>query len=158
MTDDTTGTAVEPATDRDPGTVLHPAEARASLRQVDEVSVRTARQARWWVLFMAVFALGFGALTLLVGTAEGPRDLIAPMVAFGALTVGMTGIALSRPVQGGFSYGVFLTGWLGTSVLYGIALGAGIALGLPLWGWVVAAVVVAAPLAVSAWLTHRSLA
>lgn len=138
-------------------TPLDPAAARAMLSDADGATGRTARQARWWVLYMAVFAVGFGALTLLVGTAEGPRGLVAPMVAFGVMTVGMVAFARSRPVQGGVRLGVFLGGWTGTSLLYGVSLWAGLVLGWPLWGWVVASVAVAAPLAAAAWLTARSL-
>ncbi|WP_336920873.1 hypothetical protein [Aquipuribacter sp. SD81] len=131
--------------------------ARAALLQADEATSRTTRLARWWVLYQAVFGVAFGALTVLLGAAEGPGDIVAPMVAFGVLVVAMAWLAVRRPVQGGFSRRVFRNGWVGTGVTYGVSLWVGMYYEWPLWGWALAAVVVAAPLLVSAALTARAL-
>ncbi len=136
---------------------LDPAAARALLGDADGMSARATRAARWWVGYMTAFALGFGALTLFVGSADGPGELVAPMVAFGVLVVVMVVFARTRPVQGGVSRRVFLGGWIGTSLLYSAAVWVGLLTGWPLSAWVLAALLVAAPLGLAAWRTHRTL-
>ncbi|TQN44051.1 hypothetical protein FHU33_3531 [Blastococcus colisei] len=106
---------------------------------------------------MAGFAVAIGALTLLIGSAARPHDIVAPISGIVTLAIATVACAYSRPVRGGFSRRVYRAGWIGTGLLYAAALVAGILLGWPLWGWVIASIVVAIPLAVAAWTIYRSL-
>lgn len=66
--------------------------------------------------------------------------------------------AFRRPVQGALESRTYVPGWVGTGVLYAVALFGGLGRDLPPWTWVLAALVVPLPLVVSAIRVHRSLA
>lgn len=135
-------------------------QAAAELARAGQVGERVRSRARWMSIYLGVFAIGFGVVTLILG-------LVAPlwlrMTIFGVLWPGLIGgmvwWAHQQPAvprggwcrQGGW-------GWAGTVVLYGAALLIGTTPGLlgRVEYWVPAAVLVTTPLALAAWREHRA--
>lgn len=134
-----------------------------TLRQVDELTSRTRHAGRWYARYMAVFGGGFGLMTLLLGLgpdadAAGLWWALALMAVWAVFVAGMVVWAFRRPVQGDLQSRTYVPGWVGTGVLYAAALFVGLGQDLPVWAWVLAALVVPLPLVASAVRVHRSLA
>lgn len=130
---------------------LTPEDARAALGAAAASSARVRGPARWMSVYLGVFGLGFGVLTLLLGLVH-ERPLRAVLLAgWAVLCLAVVAWAARRPAHlagTGARTGRY---WMLTAVLYGIALAAG----LPqedagLGYWLPAAVVVALPMLVGA--------
>jgi hypothetical protein len=133
-------------------------QAAADLARAEQANERVRSRARWMSAYLGVFAVGFGALTLILGlvTPLWLRMTISSVL-WAPLVVGMVWWTRQQPAaprdwcrRGGW-------GWAGTGVLYGAALW----IGTPgLLGrveyWVPAAVLVTIPLALAAWREHRA--
>lgn len=138
-------------------TDVSPEQAAADLARAGLAAGRISRQSRWMVHYTAVFATGFGVLTLVLGLV-GPLWLRMTIsgVLWAGLVSGMLMWARRRPAT---SRGVgrrVTWGWIGTGVLYGAALFAGTPgqLGNVAY-WVPAAIVVTLPLAAASWRESR---
>lgn len=132
-------------------------QAASDLADADRAAGRVRRQSRWMARYMGAFAAGFAVLTLILGLVE-PRWLSWPAsgVLWAGLTTAMVVWANRRPATARGVGRRALWGWLGTGVLYGVALFAGIPGQLGnLAYWLPAAAVVALPLAVAAWREAR---
>lgn len=132
------------------------------VRRADELGSRTRHAGRWYARYMAVFGAGFGLMTLLLGLgpdgAEGVWWSLGLMAVWAVLVTVMVVWAFRRPVQGALSGRTYVPGWVGTGLLYAAALFGGLDRDLPVWAWVLAALVVPLPLLVAAVRVHRSLA
>jgi hypothetical protein len=135
---------------------VSPLQAQADLARADESARRIGTRARWMSVYLAVFAVGFGGLTHVLGLA-GPKSMIVVMPLWAILIVVMVTWS-RRQLATRRGVGRRIAGyWVTTSVLYGAAL----FLGLPhLQGraayWIPAALTVAAPLAVAAVRERRT--
>ena len=165
MNDDaiTTATANDPAATPDRDRAPKGATAGETLRQVDELASRTRRAGRWYARYMFVIGGGFGLMTLLLGLgpdgdAAGVWWALGLMAVWAVFVAVMVGWAFRRPVQGALQGRTYVPGWVGTGVLYAAALFGGLGQNLPVWAWMLAALVVPLPLVVSAVRVHRSLA
>lgn len=165
MSDDAIQTAITggPAATPDLNRPPEGATAGETLRQAHELTSRTRHAGRWYARYMAVFGGGFGLMTLLLGL--GPDgDAAGVWWALGLLAVWAVFVAVMvvwasrRPVQGVLQGRTYVPGWVGTGVLYAAALFGGLGQNLPVWAWVLAALVVPLPLVASAVRVHRSLA
>lgn len=165
MTDD----AIQTATTGGPSATHHQnrlpegATAGETLRQVDELTLRTRHAGRWYARYMTVFGGGFGLMTLLLGLgpdgdATGVWWALGLMAVWAVFVAVMVVWAFRRPVQGAVQGRTYVPGWVGTGVLYAAALFGGLGQNLPVWVWVLAALVVPLPLVASAVRVHRSLA
>lgn len=131
--------------------------AAADLDRARRAAGRVRTESRWMGTYLAVFAVGFGVLTLVLGLVS---PLWLRMTVAGALwiplVVGMVVWAVRRRASDRGTGRRVLWGWLGTGGLYALALvvGTPARLGEPLY-WVPAAVVVALPLAAAAWREAR---
>ncbi len=137
--------------------------AADALRRADDLGMRTRQASRWYVRYMAVFGVGFGLMTLLLGL--GPQDAtgvvwwtVAVLVVWGLFVAAMVLWAVRRPVQGILCGRNYVPGWVGTGALYAAALFGGLGRDLPVWAWVLMALVVPVPLVAYAVRVHRSLA
>ena len=153
MTDDSSGTT---------HATIDAAAAATALHETDALGARTRRATGWYARYMVVFGVGFGLMTLLLGLGpDQPRAAITWMLvlvaAWAVFMVAMVVWAVRRPVQGELHGRGYVPGWVGTGLLYALALGAGTPLDLSAWGWLAAAVVVPLPLVLSAWRLQRSL-
>lgn len=132
-------------------------QAAADLARAGQAAGRMHTEARWMARYLAVFAAGFAALTLILGLVE---PLWLRLTISGALWVplvaGMVAWAMSRRTSPRGVGRRALWGWVGTGVLYAAALVVGTPgqLGNPAY-WVPAAVLVALPLGVTAWREAR---
>lgn len=131
--------------------------AAADLAHAEQAAGRIRLESGWMARYLAVFAAGFGTLTLILGLVE-PFWLRMTIsgVLWVALVTGMVVWASRRRAapSGGMRRTVW--GWIGTGVSYAVALfvGTPAQLGNVAY-WVPAAVVVALPLAVVAWRERR---
>lgn len=146
MTDDTTS---------DTPTTLDPRTARDSLDAATAHQRATRDSGLWFARYMAVFGAGFGVLTLLLGLGPDGSDaylwwLLGVMGLWAVLLVVMVLWAWRRPVMVTPPRRIAVPGWVGTGVLYGAALFLSIGQAYPVWAWLLAAVVVAAPLLLAA--------
>lgn len=132
--------------------------AANTLRDSAGLAARTRRQGRWYARYMTVFALGFAAMTLLLGLGPQRPWWVAVMLGvWTVVVVVMLAWAARRPVRPVVGPRRYLFGWVGTGVFYGVALFVGLGRGLPFWVWLLAAVVVALPLLLAAWRLRRSI-
>jgi len=132
-------------------------QAAAELARADTAAGRVHARSRWIATFLAVFGVGFGALTLLLGLVQ-PFALRMTIfaVCWPILIIGMVIWSRRQPAAPrGRLVGVW--GWVGTGVLYGVALfvGTPALIGRAEY-WVPAAVVVALPLCIAGWRERRS--
>ncbi|MDQ6947905.1 MAG: hypothetical protein M3256_16980 [Actinomycetota bacterium] len=133
-------------------------QAAADLAGARQAAVRVGTQARWTARYLAVFAAGFAAITLILGLMQ-PFWLRMSVwgVLWAALVMGMVWWARSRPAQPrGSRRWRWAWGWAGTGILYAAALSIGLPgqSGWPAY-WVPAAAIVALPLSVAAWRERR---
>jgi hypothetical protein len=133
-------------------------QAKADLARADDVAGRVRRHARWMWLYLAVFAAGFGGITLILGLVQ---PLWLRMTIFGVLwpylVVGMVVWSRQQPAASRDGRRRALWAWVATPVLYSAAVWVGTPsqLGRVAY-WLPAAVVVAVPLAVAAWRERRA--
>lgn len=135
---------------------LSPSQAQADLVRADESARRIGTRARWMSVYLAVFGVGFGVLTLVLGLA-GPASMVVVMPLWGVLIVVMV-VWSHRQLATRRGTGRRIAGyWIGTAALYGIALFAGIERfpGRPAF-WIPAALAVAAPLLTGAIRERRA--
>jgi hypothetical protein len=135
---------------------LSPSQAQADLARADESARRIGTRARWMSVYLAVFGVGFGTLTLVLGLA-GSVSMTVLMPLWAALIAVMV-VWSRRQLATRRGTGRRVAGyWVGTSVLYGAALFAGLSRfpGRPAF-WIPAALVVAAPLLAGAIREHRA--
>ncbi|MDQ1654073.1 MAG: hypothetical protein QOI35_3273 [Cryptosporangiaceae bacterium] len=135
---------------------LSPSQAQADLARADESARRIGTRARWMSVYLAVFGVGFGALTLVLGLA-GSASMTVVMPLWGVLIAVMV-VWSQRQLATRRGTGRRIAGyWIGTSVLYGVALFAGLSRfqGRPAF-WIPAALVVAAPLLAGAFRERRA--
>ena len=138
---------------------VNASSAATTLRDTDELAARTRRDGLWYARYLTVFAVGFAAMTLLLGL--GPQRTWWVAVLLGVWAVVVTAMVVwagRRPVRPKIPPRYFVPGWIGTGTFYGVALFVGLDRDLPPWLWLVAAVVVALPLLLSAWGLRRSVA
>lgn len=137
---------------------LSPTAARAALASATDSADKVRVQARWMSTYLAVFAAGFGALTLLLGLVE-PLGFRIALFSLGwpALIVGMVWWSARRPASLRGTHGRVAKYWIGTGVLYGIALLVGTPrlIGQPLY-WIPAAALVATPMLIGALRERRA--
>ncbi len=129
-------------------------QAVEELARADAAAGRVRRKSRWIATYLAVFGVGFGAVTLLLGLVEPLALRMTIFFVCGpVLVVGMVVWSRRQPAAPRGR----LWGWLGTGILYGVALFVGTP-GLEgrVEYWLPAAVVVALPLCVAGWREHRS--
>jgi predicted lipid-binding transport protein (Tim44 family) len=135
---------------------LSPSQAQADLARADASARRIGTRARWMSVYLAVFGVGFGALTLVLGLAGSPSMTIV-MPLWGVLIAVMV-VWSQRQLASrrgtGRRVAVY---WVGTGALYGIALFVGDAHfpGRPAF-WIPAALIVAAPLLAGAIRERRA--
>lgn len=132
-------------------------QAAAELARADTAAGRVRAGSRWIATYLVVFGVGFGAVTLLLGLVQ-PLALRMTIfaVCWPILIVGMVIWSRRQPAAPrGRLVGVW--GWIGTGVLYGVALfvGTPTLIGRVEY-WVPAAIVVALPLCVAGWRERRS--
>jgi hypothetical protein len=135
---------------------LSPSQAQADLARADESARRIGTRARWMSVYLAVFAAGFGLLTLVLGLV-GPKAMIVVMPLWGVLIVVMV-VWSQRQLATRRGIGRRIAGyWIGASALYVAALFIGLPdlEGRPAY-WIPAALTVAAPLAVAAVRERRA--
>ncbi len=130
---------------------LSPDDARAALAAAEASSARVRGPARWMSVYLGVFGVAFGVLTLLLGMVQGRPARAVLLAGWAVLCLGVVAWAARRPAH--LAGTAARTGryWMLTAVLYGIAL----AVGLPqddagLGYWLPAAVVVALPMLIGA--------
>ncbi|MFC3689319.1 hypothetical protein [Aquipuribacter hungaricus] len=143
-------------------TVPDAAAARSAVAGADALGARARQAGGWYARYMLVFGAGFGVMTLLLGLGpDSPRAAVTWMLvlvpAWACFMVGMVVWATRRPVQGELRGRAYVPGWVGTGVLYALALAVGTTADLPVQGWFAAAVVVPLPLVLSAVRLRRSL-
>lgn len=159
ITTDTTGDPAAPLDRNRPG---EGATAGEALRQADELTSRTRRAGRWYARYMFVVSGGFGLMTLLLGLGPdgeaGRWWALVLLAAWAVFVAVLLAWAVRRPVQGAIGGRRYIPGWVGTGALYAAALFGGRDQNLPVWAWVLAALVVPLPLVVAAVRVHRSLA
>jgi hypothetical protein len=136
---------------------ITPDEARAALDSAVTASGRVRAQARWMSTYMAVFAVAFLLLTLVVGLVEStPIRLTVGIGGWFVLVVVMMWWISRRTAMLTGSAWRTAPYWLGTVLLYTAAL----IVGLPdregqVTYWVPAAIIVALPMAIGALLERR---
>lgn len=137
---------------------VSPAAARAALLSASTTSERVRAHARWMGTYLAVFAAGFGILTLLFGLVS-PLQLRMTLFGVGwpLLMLSMVWWAGRRPASLRGTSRRVAKYWVGTTFLYGVVL----LVGTPrLVGdaryWVPAAALVAAPMFLGALREHRT--
>jgi hypothetical protein len=133
-------------------------EAEAALSVAQSTTARMRRPARWMATYIAVFGTGFAVMTLLIGLTDlnRKRPGVLPLL-WSALVLGMLIWARrQRAVRAGIGRRVGLY-FAGSGVLYAAALVLGIYRfrGEPVY-WIVAALVVAAPMIAGAWRELRA--
>ncbi|WP_300012512.1 hypothetical protein [Pseudonocardia sp.] len=132
-------------------------QAASALAHADRSAARVRTQTRWFVRYLAVFAAGFGVLTLVLGLVQPLwLRLTISMALWIPLVAGMAWWAQRQRATAGGAIRRTVPGWIGTGALYAAALFVGTPgqLGNPAY-WVPAAVVVTLPLAVVAWRESR---
>ncbi len=134
-------------------------QAAAELARAGVAAGRVRRGARWASTYLTMFGIAFGAVTLLLGLVEPVALRITifavcwPIIVIAAVVWAHRQPAAPRGF--GRTWGAW--GWVGTGVLYGVALVVGTPAfeGRPAF-WVPAAVIVALPLCVAGWRERRS--
>lgn len=131
--------------------------AAADLARGDRAAAKVRTASRWMARYLAVFAAGFGVLTLVLGLVSplGLRMAVAGALWI-PLVVGMVVWAMRRPAADRGVGRRVLWGWIGTGGLYALALviGTPARLGEVVY-WAPAAVLVALPLGITAWRESR---
>lgn len=136
---------------------ITPDEARAALDSAATASSRVRAQSRWMGTYLAVFAVAYLVLTLMVGLVEStPFRLIVGIGGWIVLVVVMIWWIGRRPAMPTGSAWHIAWYWFGTGLLYPAA----VLVGLPdregqVSYWVPAAIVVALPMAIGALLERR---
>lgn len=142
-----------------PSTTPSTDRATADLEQSRGLAASSRSASGWYATYMTVFGLGFAVLTLLIGL--GPDDaafLGVALAAWAVLTVAALVWAGRRPVGPHAPTRLVVPAWVGSGVLYGGALFAGLAWFSHPLHWVAAAVLVALPLLLGAVQVRRELA
>lgn len=132
-------------------------QAASALADAERSAARVHVETRWFVRYLAVFAAGFGVLTLVLGLVDPLwLRLTISGVLWIPLVIGMAWWAFHQRATASGVGRRALPGWVGSGVLYAVALFVGTPgqLGNPAY-WVPAAVVVALPLAIAAWRESR---
>jgi hypothetical protein len=131
---------------------MTPSQAHADLARAAESAQRLHARAGWMPRFLAVFSVGFGVMTAVVGLTE-PRALLFVLpIWFVIVAVMIAWTFRQRATVRGAGTRMMLP-WVATFALYSVAVAA-----LPRGNalvWAAAAVTVAAPLAVAAVLERR---
>lgn len=135
---------------------MNPQDARAALDAAETAAAALRRSARWLAIYMAVFGIGFGVITVVIGLI-GPSSIAIVMTVWVVLIMGMQRWAMTRLAHPGGGVNrrtaVF---WIGSGALYGLALFVGIT-----WMpgqvafWLGAGVIVSLPLLFGAWREWR---
>jgi len=137
---------------------MTPDAARAALDSAAAAEAGVRARARWMPVYMITFGVGFGAAALVLGLIE---SFAWRMSLFAGLWIvfvlAMVRWAASRPASARVVTRRIAVSWVGTGVLYGVALfvGTGRFQG-ELAFWVPAAVVIALPLVIGGLLERRS--
>jgi hypothetical protein len=137
---------------------LSPDQAHATLDQAAQSAQRVRAQAQWMSIYLGAFAAGFAALTLVLGFVKPlPLAMVVAGVIWALmLTVMLPWAAQRRATLRGT--GRRITGyWIASAVLFipAMLIGANRLIDNSLY-WVVAALVVAAPLAIGALRERRA--
>lgn len=133
------------------------AQATADLARGEKAASRIRNESRWFARYLAVFAAGFGVLTLVLGLVDPLwLRLTVSGVLWIPLVIGMVVWAVRQRASPDGAGRRALPGWIGTGVLYGVALfvGTPAQLGNAAY-WLPAAVVVVLPLGIAAWREWR---
>lgn len=135
-----------------------PTAAREALTSAAGSAERVRAQARWMSTYLAVFGIGFGVLTLLLGLVQPLSLRIAAMsLGWPLLVAVMVGWAARRPASLKGTSTRVTKYWVGTAGLYGVALVIGTPRLIGEWlYWVPAAALVAAPLLAGAVRERRA--
>jgi len=132
-------------------------QAATDLDNAERAAARVQKQSRWLAWYSGTFAAGFAALTLMLGLVE-PAWLRAVMsaVLWLPLVAGMVLRAGRRPTTARGAGRRVVPGWVGSGVLFAVALFVGVPTQQGnLAYWLPAAAVVALPLVVVAWREAR---
>jgi hypothetical protein len=137
---------------------ISPLEAQAALRAADSAATRTRHRARWGATSLAVFGVGWAAMTLALGLTDLmlKRPFVLP--AIGSAFMLLMGVWASRqPAVLAESGRRALPCWIGSGLFYTVALAVGVNRfkGEPGY-WIPAAVLVGAPLIIGAWRESRA--
>lgn len=136
---------------------MTPSQAAADLARAEGAAGRIRTESRWMARYMAVFAVGFAVLTLILGLVEPLwlRLTLSGML-WVPLVVGMVWWALRRRSVMQHVGRRFVAGWAGTGGLYAIVVAVGTPgqLGNAAY-WVPGAVLVAVQLGATAWRESR---
>lgn len=132
--------------------------ASADLEQSRGLAASSRSASRWYATYMTVFGVGFALLTLLVGLGpEEPAYIGVALAAWAVLVVAALVWAGRRPVGPHAPARLVVPPWVGSGVLYGGALFAGLTWFTHPLHWVAAAVLVALPLLLGAVQVRREL-
>lgn len=137
---------------------LTPGAARAALDAAASAQAGVRAHARWMPVYMITFGVGFGAAAIVLGMVESfpwRMGLFAGL--WIVFVVAMVRWAASRPASARTVTRRIAISWIGSGVLYGVALfvGTGTYQG-DLTFWAPAAVVIALPLVIGGLLERRS--
>jgi len=137
---------------------VEPVDAQVALAAASTAASRVRRRARWMSTYLAVFAGGFAALTLLLGVVQ-PLSLRMSAFTIGwpLLIAGMVIWAARQPARLRGTLRRVSKYWTTTGICYGAVLAVGTPrfIGQPLY-WLPAAVLVAAPMVLGAIRERRA--
>lgn len=146
--------AAEPHTD-----APRPDQAATDLALSGGLARRSRTASAWYATYMTAFGVGFAMMTLVIGLGpENPTFAVGALAVWAVFIVAALVWAGRRPVSPTAPVRAIVPGWVGSGVLYAIALFVGLAWFSHPLQWLAAAVVVSLPLLVGAHRLRSTLA
>lgn len=137
---------------------MNPVEASEALHHADALSAAGRASSRWYIRWLAIFAVMSFGLSLGVGLTGGPRAIVVVMVVWGAFIVALTAWSARQQTWGPGMTRTHMAVMICWAVIWGlvVVLGSTRFVGEPGW-WVPGGLALAAPPLVGAVRVARRL-